>query len=76
MLLSLLPLPLEDDGPGEDRDDTTDRADSTGVAVVEDVVDELENRALRLEHLMTAKKFLGGEMAERLSPYFSARFVL
>eukprot|EP00752_Nemacystus_decipiens_P005910 g5342.t1 len=37
-----------------------------------DIVDALEQRALRLEHKMTAKARLGADMAERLSPYFLA----
>lgn len=38
-----------------------------------DVVEELEQIALRLKHVITVKEWMGDDMAERLSPYFSAR---
>lgn len=39
----------------------------------EDVVEELQEIALRLEHVMTVKEWIGDAMAERLSPFFAAR---
>ena len=38
------------------------------------MADALEQRALRLEHKMTAKARLGADMAERLSPYLLAGY--
>lgn len=85
--LTLLPLsaPAEqskdsDDSSNQDANNNTISADVTGVdigeeelvASAEDVVDGLEQRALRLEHLMTAKAQLGAKMAERLSPFLLA----
>lgn len=77
-VLTLLPLtPLEGAKVatgavnGDDAEEGGDDEDDSSVA--EDVVEGLELRALRLQHLITSKQYLGDEMAERLSPYFSAR---
>lgn len=88
--LALLPLPsissfsAERQGNPDTNDDATQQADIGGGVVGEgeeeegegeDVVDILEQRALRLEHKMTAKARLGADMAERLSPYLLSGYV-
>ena len=65
-----------DDGFGDgDEDGANGGGDGGGVEEVEDVVDALERRALQLEHHMTAKEWVGEDMAERLLPFFSSRCV-
>lgn len=70
--LTLLPetQPLFDGRSDLDETITGDDFESDDV---EDVAEGLETRALRLENLMTAKEFLGHEMADRLYPFLSSR---
>ena len=66
----------DDDARDGDRDGASgDGGDGGGAEEVGDVVDGLERRALQLEHHMTAKECVGGDMAERLLPFFSSRCV-
>lgn len=65
----------DDDARDGDRDGASGDGGDRGVEEVGDVVDGLERRALRLEHHMTAKECVGVDMAERLLPFFSSRYV-
>lgn len=81
-LLTLLPLPslaAESTANNNNQDPTTkaggrgevegEMEEGGGEVEAEVVVDRLQRRALRLEHLMTAKACVGADMAERLSPF-------
>ncbi|CAN0368930.1 unnamed protein product, partial [Ectocarpus sp. 12 AP-2014] len=80
-LLTLLPLPsLAAEGTANNKQDPATKAgaraeveeemeEGGGEVEAEVVVDRLQRRALRLEHLMTAKACVGADMAERLSPF-------
>lgn len=70
--VSLLPLPpfgksRNGDNNSNNQDEST--TDGREEEEVDDVVEGLEQRALRLEHFMTAEARVGSNMAERLSPF-------
>ncbi|CAM9561470.1 unnamed protein product, partial [Ectocarpus sp. 8 AP-2014] len=80
--LALLPLPslaAESTADNNNQDPATkagagaeveeEMEEAGGDVEAEIVVDRLQRRALRLEHLMTAKACVGADMAERLSPF-------
>lgn len=73
--LTLLPETLPVSEGRSDLDETVN-GDDLGSEDVEDVAEGLETRAQRLENLMTAKEFLGRNVAEQLQPFLSSRFVM
>ncbi|CAM9795603.1 unnamed protein product [Ascophyllum nodosum] len=69
--LTLLPETLPVAEGRSDLNETVS-GDDLELEDVEHVAEGLETRAQRLENLMTAKKFLGREVAEQLQPFLSS----
>lgn len=88
--LELLPLPSFENSRSGDDDNNNDSSNNSNgsqdastttdgreeAKEVEDVVEGLELRALRLEHFMTVKARVGSDMAERLSPFLLSGYVM